>query len=84
MTTSLYLADDYAERSRLEHGIRAYEFLLQQIDEDRIQFEVQLAECSLIRRLLIARQHAPRTRTCNPVRAQSRTFPKRDLNREHV
>jgi len=81
MTTSSLLAE-HTERSRLEDGIRAYELLLLKIDGDRIQVEVQLAECSLIRRLLTARPQGPRTRARNLPRAPSRTTPERNLNRE--
>ena len=81
MTTSLRLAE-HTERSRLEHGIRTYEFLLSKMDENRTQIEVQLTECDLIHRLLVARQHAPRNRARNPL--QSRTVPERGRNRKQT
>lgn len=65
-----------AERARIERGIREYDFSLKRISEERIHFATRLAECNLIRRLLLARQFAPRSgarninRSCNRARRQ--------------
>jgi len=76
----LHLSDGCAERSRIEDGIREYEFSLLRIDEERIQLAVGLAECNLIRRLLVVRQHTPRAKSRNLTRSRSRAVPQRSLN----
>jgi hypothetical protein len=79
-TSMGYLADGCAERSRIEDGIREYEFSLLRIDEERIHLAVGLAEYHLIRRLLVSRQHTPRAKSRYLTRSSSRTVPQRSVN----
>ncbi len=73
---SSHLDKGYAERSRIERGIREYDFSLKRISEERVRLAARLAECNLIRRLLLARQLAPRigvrniNRSCSRIRHQ--------------
>jgi hypothetical protein len=79
-TSMSHLAEGCAERSRIEDGIREHEFSLLRIDEERIQLAVGLAECNLIRRLLVSRQHTPRAKLRNLTRSCSRAVPQRSVN----
>jgi hypothetical protein len=52
-----YRSTGNAERSRIEQGIREFERSLLKINQDRTRLAIQLAQCSLFRRLLASRQH---------------------------
>jgi hypothetical protein len=77
-----HLANGYAERARIEHGIREHEISLSRIDEERIQLAVRLAECKLIRRLLVTRQHTPRSGSRNLTFSYNRGVRQRRASQE--
>jgi hypothetical protein len=59
------LANEYAERSRIEQGICECDLSILRINEDRLRLAIGLAECKSFHQLLARRRCTLRTRYRN-------------------
>jgi hypothetical protein len=75
------LANRYEECRRIRHGILEHDFSLKRISEKREHLAVRLAECSLIRRLVVTRKPAPRTAARSLERWSDRSPRQRSASR---